>query len=102
MSDDRRRHVRKPGPFDAHRVGLLDVPIRIYDLSESGCFINALHDPPATGLPLVLTIDLPREGQITVHAKIVNARPEYGYAVEFVGLSGDDRARLLRALEGRR
>ena len=38
----RRQHPRVHGPFDGWRVDLLDVPVRIYDLSLGGCFVNAI------------------------------------------------------------
>jgi hypothetical protein len=42
--DDRRHYDRVAGPFDGRRVGALETPVRIYDLSEGGCFINASHE----------------------------------------------------------
>ncbi len=41
---NRRRHVRIAGPFDGCRVGALDTPLSIFDLSRGGCFVNAMHD----------------------------------------------------------
>ncbi len=33
---DRRASDRVPGPFDAWRVGTLETPVRIYDISLGG------------------------------------------------------------------
>ena len=54
MGIEKRRHVRVAGPFDGYRLGLLDTPVRIYDLSEGGCFITSPHASPASGRHLVL------------------------------------------------
>lgn len=62
--DERRQHDRAPGPFDEWRVGLLDVPVRIYDISEGGCFVSAMHEQQA-GIVFVLKVDLPHAGWMT-------------------------------------
>ena len=93
----RRRYVRVHGPFDGWRVGLLDVPVRIYDLSLGGCFVNATH-AQRDGARLVLKIDLPSEGSITVHAESIYHRAG-GYAVRFIDLDADAAARVARTVE---
>ena len=84
MTNEQRRHVRIPGPFHGVRVGLLDAPVTIYDLSEGGCFVNCLTAPPEPGRHLVLKIDLPEEGWICLKAEVRYAKPEFGFAVSFV------------------
>jgi hypothetical protein len=64
MGSERRRYVRIIGPFDAYRVGLMDSPVTLYDLSEGGCFVNFTNAPPAAGRHLVLKINVPQEGWI--------------------------------------
>jgi hypothetical protein len=94
----RRRHGRVAGPFDGCRVGLLDTPVRIYDLSVSGCFVNSMHEQQR-GSTLVLKIDLPHEGWITVNATTVYHRPGFGFAVRFFDVDVETGARLIRSLD---
>ena len=98
MSSNQRRHTRVPGPFDGYRIGLLDTPVRIHDLSEGGCFVNSLHALPAPGRPLILKIDVPDEGWICLKAQVVYSKPEFGFAVSFVDVPADAADRLRRGL----
>ena len=93
MKDHRRKHHRVKGPFDGCRVGLIDTPLLIYDLSEGGCFVNSLYDTPV-GQRLVLRITLPYEGVITVDAETVYARSGFGFAVRFMDVTDETRACL--------
>jgi len=95
---DRREHRRFPGPFDARRVGALETPVRIYDLSRGGCFITSLHEQQP-GITLTLKIDLPQEGWITVTAETLPRSNEFGFAVQFVHMDPDTLERLDGALK---
>ena len=53
---NRRRHVRIAGPFEGFRVGALETPLSIFDLSRGGCFVNAMHEQ-ASGIRFVMKID---------------------------------------------
>jgi c-di-GMP-binding flagellar brake protein YcgR len=96
---NRRNCLRCAGPFDGRRAGLLETPIRIYDLSEGGCFINAVHQAPADGQTLDLKIQLPFEGWIAVRAMVVYQRPGFGFAVRFINVADHIRARIVRAIQ---
>jgi len=98
MRDKRRGHHRVTGPFDGCRVGLLETPLLIYDLSEGGCFVNSLYDTPV-GQVLTLRISLPFEGIVTVEAETVYVRPGFGFAVRFNDLNDETLACLGRALD---
>ncbi len=93
----RRKHDRVAGPFDGYRVGLLETPIRIYDLSLGGCFVHSLHEQQE-GTLIVLKIDLPQEGWITTKAETLYSRPGFGFAVRFIDLDKAMEARLERAI----
>jgi CheY-like chemotaxis protein len=95
---ERRRHVRVRGPFDGYRVGLIDTPICIADLSEGGCFISSSHPAPSPGQHVMLRIDLGEQGWICLKAKTVHARPDFGFAVAFIEVPADAASRLARAL----
>ena len=94
---DRRQHVRVPGPFDGWRIGVLPIPIQIYDLSQGGCFVNSLHEQK-TGINLVLEIELPGEGRIKVKGETLYTKPGFGYAVRFVDVSAELGAQIEAAL----
>ena len=98
---DRRQHDRFAGPFDGIRVGALEMPVRIYDLSRGGCFINSVHEQEP-GVKFILKIDLPREGWIEVRAETLYLRPHFGFAVRFTEISDEAEQRLERALEALR
>lgn len=94
---DRRRHDRFSGPFDAFRVGALETPLRIFDLSRGGCFVIAMHEQ-TPGISFVMKIDLPYVGLITVKAVSLYARSG-GFAVKFLEMSEETAERLEEALE---
>ena len=94
---DRRRFCRICHSFEGRRRGILPVPIRIYDLSVGGCLIESRY-PERRGRRLEIDIDLPWEGWTTLDAEIVNLRPEYGYGVQFIGVTEAVRRRLDRVI----
>ena len=96
-----RKFERVHGPFDGWRLGKLEVAVRIYDLSLGGCFVNSTASH-RIGTKLVLKIELPTEGHITVHAEVRNLRPEIGFGVCFLEVDPDTRGRLLRTVEALR
>lgn len=97
ITDNRRAHERVPGPFDGTRVGLLETPIRIFDLSIGGCFVNALHEQEK-GVICTIKIELPEEGWIKITGETLYRRPGYGFALRFVEMTDVTRKRLERAL----
>ena len=96
--DDRREHERISGPFDGRRMDALMTPVSIYDLSEGGCFINAMHEQKP-GSVFRLEIDLPYVGRITATAETIGSRAEFGFAVRFIEMSTEDAFRLQHALD---
>jgi hypothetical protein len=95
---DRRQHPRFVGPFDGFRIGPIDTPVQVFDLSAGGCFVNATHEQPE-GAALVLRINLPVEGWVRIEAETLYRRHGFGFAVRFTKMTDDDRARLGRALQ---
>ena len=94
----RRKFVRVRGPFDGRRLGLLTVPVTIYDLSVGGCLIQSFQQEPA-GSRLTLEIELPLEGRIQVEAQSLYVREGYGFAVHFIEMPPSTRERLERGIE---
>ena len=97
-AESRRVHTRVHGPFDGVRIGALETPVQLYDLSRGGCFINSMHQQQP-GIKLVLKIDLPNERSITVNAETLPRSNEFGYAVQFVRMSDEAAERLERFLQ---
>jgi hypothetical protein len=83
------------------RLGIIDTPLRLYDLSEGGCFVTALHSQPSS-IEFELRIELPYEGPITVMGCPRYERPQFGYGVQFTqvdDIAADKLHRSLRRLE---
>lgn len=95
---DRRRHIRLAGPFDGFRVGALETPLNIFDLSRGGCFVNATHEQ-RTGIRFVMKIDLPYVGLIRLKAETLHRRSGFGFAVRFVDVDDETASRLDEVLE---
>lgn len=98
MSDNRRRHVRVTGPFDGKRIGLIDIPVQIYDLSEGGCFVNSMQEQQE-GREVELEINLPEEGLISVTGLTLYSRPGFGFAARFTHVPPEAMERLGRELD---
>ena len=94
----RRRHVRVAVPFDGYRAGLPETPVRIVNLGLGGCFVNSTHDQKDRSR-LVLKINLPQEGVVTLNAETVYRRPAVGFALRFVDVDAETSARLIRTVE---
>jgi hypothetical protein len=92
-----RRYVRVRGPFDADHLDEQMTPVLIYDLNLGGGFVKFNEEQPSSAT-LMLKIDLPIEGPITVNAEAVY-RDGAGVAVRFVAMDGDTTDRLTRNIE---
>ena len=94
----RRSGLRVAGPFAARRVGPLPTPLRIHDLSTGGCLVECYYDV-AIGRRIMLQIELPAEGWITVDAETLYLRANFGFAVRFADLSAANHSRIARTIE---
>ncbi len=92
-----RRNPRVAGPFEARRVGALELPLRIHDLSLGGCLIESYHEAQV-GRRIDLEIDLPEEGWVTVEAETLYLRENFGFAVKFVSMHEQTRVKLARVV----
>jgi len=95
---EERQHFRVPGPFDGLRIGLLETPVQIFDLSEGGCFVNSLYEA-SPGETLVLEIELPHEGWIKVEGEALYNRPGFGFAVRFTALGDEAREAIASVVQ---
>jgi c-di-GMP-binding flagellar brake protein YcgR len=96
--EQRRKHPRFMEPIDGCVLGIMDVPLQLYNLSAGGCFVTSAGVCPAPGRVFDLRIDLPHHGSIEVVAETRYVMPEYGCGVQFVEMSADARERLEQAL----
>ena len=94
---NRRQHDRVRGPFDASRIGALETPLRIFDLSRGGCFVNAMHEQ-TPGVSFTMRLDLPYAGPVMLKAVTLYARAG-GFAVQFLDLNDETVGRLAQALD---
>ena len=90
---ENRLDPRVAGPFEGRRVDLLATPIRIHDLSRSGCLIQWYHEQ-TPGLRFTLEIELPDAGWLRFEAEPVYNRTDYGFAVKFVDVPPETVAKL--------
>ena len=77
---------------------ILEIPLRICDLSVGGCLIES-RSPEDRGRRLEIEIDLPWEGWTTFESEIMTGRSDYGYGVQFVDLPDVVRRRLDRVMK---
>jgi hypothetical protein len=97
-TEDRRVTERVPGPFDAWRVGVLETPVRIFNISVGGCFVHAMHEQEP-GVVVLLKIQLPEAGWLELKAETLYRRAGFGFGVKFIDTPPETQARLARALE---
>ena len=95
---ERRQHIRVAVPLDGRRVDSLETPIRIFDLSEGGCFVSSLHDEPSDNT-VILKIELPKEGWITVRARTLYRKPGFGFALRFIEMTDAAAKSLKKAIK---
>jgi hypothetical protein len=95
---ENRLDPRVAGPFEGRRVDLLTTPLRIHDLSRSGCLIQWYHEQ-TPGRRFTLEVDLPDVGWLRLEAEPVYNRSDYGFAVKFVDVSPDTVATLDQVID---
>jgi hypothetical protein len=93
----KKRAPRVAGPFEARRLGAIDLPLRIHDLSLGGCLIESFHEV-AVGRRLQIEVDLPAEGWVMLHAEVLYLRESFGFAVKFVDMDEPTRVKLARGV----
>jgi PilZ domain len=101
VGEEQRESFRVPGPFDGVRMGLLETAVRIFDLSEGGCFVTSLYEG-RRGETLVLKIELPHEGWIEVEGETLYNKAGFGYAVRFTSITPHAQEALAAVVDRRR
>jgi PilZ domain len=101
MPKSYRQHARVMSPFEG-RMGDFETPVRIYDLSEGGCFIISVNDSQKTGRRFRLSLDLSETEHVTMLAEVVYTRPEFGFGARFVDVAPAVVEQLRRTLDALR
>jgi hypothetical protein len=71
------------------------------NLSEGGCFIRSLADPPRIGHRLALIIDFPEfpnDASLALEGEALYVQPGVGYALLFTRLPDETHRRLERVV----
>ena len=95
---ENRLDPRVSGPFEGRRVDLLSTPLRIHDLSRSGCLIQWYHEQ-TPGRRFTLEVELPDVGWLRLEAEPVYNRSDYGFAVKFVDVPPETTAKLDQVID---
>ena len=95
---ENRLDPRVDGPFEGRRVDLLTTPLRIHDLSRSGCLIQWYHEQ-TPGRRFTLEMELPDVGWLRLEAEPVYNRTDYGFAVKFVDVPAETMAALDQVID---
>jgi hypothetical protein len=89
---------RARGPFSGYRMGAIDVPLLVRDLSLHGCLIE-LAEPVVLGRRITLQVHIPGEGWIAVRASLLRVRGSSWFAATFLSLDQTAREKLTRGIE---
>ena len=86
------------GPLEGYRLGVTDVPVRVFDLTVDGCLVE-LSFGTLSGRSIRLQIDVPGEGWTVIHCETLHIAGDNAFAVKFVRMDDQIRARIRRAIE---
>jgi hypothetical protein len=96
---DSKPRVRQiAGPLEGYRLGVTDVPVRVFDLTLDGCLVE-LSFGTLTGRNIRLQVDVPGEGWTLLHCETLHIAGDNAFAVKFVRMEEEIRARIWRALD---
>ncbi len=93
-----RQYPRVAGPFEGVRVSTVRIPILVHNLSEGGCFVEALYDQ-SPGRRLTIQVEVPFAGLLTLEGETIFSRTDFGYGLKFVDVPPDVGERLRAAVE---
>ncbi|MBS1818904.1 MAG: PAS domain-containing protein [Acidobacteria bacterium] len=94
---ERRRHPRIAEAFEGWRLGLIDTPVQIQNLSIGGCFVASFYPPPSEPVYQV-RIDLGAHGVVEVDVRTAYVSPEIGYGVQFMRVPEQARSSIAAAV----
>ena len=100
MADARKPDppTRLRGPLEGYRLGTIDVPVRIFNLTRDGCFVE-ISVGTMSGNDIRLQIDLPGVGWTVVHCQTLHIAGPNAFAVQFDRLDEDTRSRIGQAID---
>jgi hypothetical protein len=86
------------GPFIGYRLGAVNAPLRVRNLSVNGCLVE-FDDEIAIGRRIALQINLPGEGWTAIKAHALRVRDSSWFALTFLAVDYVTRVRLTRAIQ---
>lgn len=86
------------GPLEGYRLGVTDVPVRVFDLTLDGCLVE-LSFGTLSGRNIRLQVDLPGEGWTLVHCETLHIAGDNAFAVRFIRVDEEIRGRIVRAID---
>jgi hypothetical protein len=96
---DSTSHLRQiAGPLEGYRLGVTDVPVRVFDLTLDGCLVE-LSFGTLTGRNIRLQVDLPGEGWTLIHCETLHIAGDNAFAVKFTRVDEEIRGRIWRAID---
>jgi hypothetical protein len=85
------------GPFIGYRLGAVNAPLRVRNLSVDGCLVE-FDEEVTIGRRISLQINLPGEGWTPVKAHALRVRDSSWFALTFLAVDYATRLRLTRAI----
>jgi hypothetical protein len=86
------------GPLEGYRLGVTDVPVRVFDLTLDGCLVE-LSFGTLSGRSIRLQVDLPGEGWTLIHCETLHIAGDNAFAVRFTRVDEEIRGRIWRAID---
>jgi hypothetical protein len=86
------------GPLEGYRLGVTDVPVRVFDLTLDGCLVE-LSFGTLSGRNIRLQVDLPGEGWTLLQCETLHIAGDNAFAVKFVQMDAEIRGRIWRAID---
>jgi len=86
------------GPLEGYRLGVTDVPVRVFDLTLDGCLVE-LSFGTLSGRNIRLQVDLPGEGWTLLHCETLHIAGDNAFAVRFIRVDEEIRGRIVRAID---
>lgn len=94
MSEDRRNEKRWDVCLDAEWEGKSgNCSARVADLSEGGCYIDALSEA-SVGEVLNFKIKLPTDEWLYLVGEVAHRTPALGFGIRFINLTEDQTKKL--------
>jgi hypothetical protein len=86
------------GPLEGYRLGVTDIPVRVFDLTLDGCLVEVSFGT-MSGKNIRLQVDLPGEGWTLIQCETLHIAGDNAFAVAFIRMDEEIRGRIWRAID---